>query len=150
MAGTFEDLGHQVFTQIGFLCLHRLNKAARRRDVDPSGTHHAGENMELDYLIPVGHTCLVGEITSRASAGGSEAKYGRFRNSLMSSGVESLPTIDERVRRSALPEEHQRHFRNITDWRAFYILTEQDRFQVTLPTYENVVVLLPIRMATSP
>jgi DGQHR domain-containing protein len=135
-----EDVGQQMFAHMGLTCLHRLNKTARRRDVDPSGTHHAGENLELDYLIPIGATCLVGEITARASAGGPKAKYGRFREQF--DVVRRGMTEDYRRTCTALgvPEEHHRHFRNITEWRAFYILTDQNRFEVTLPAYPNVVV----------
>jgi len=56
----------------------------------------------------------------------------------MSSGVECCRLSNERYG-VGVPEEHQRPFSHITDWRAFYILTDKTAFS-DLPTYENVVV----------
>jgi len=49
MAGTLK-IWTQVFTQIGFpRCI--ADQSGTQGDVDPSGTHPAGENMELVTLF---------------------------------------------------------------------------------------------------
>lgn len=135
-----EDYGQTIFSRMGLRCFHRLNKSAKRSEVDPSGTHHRGENLEIDYLMPIGNVCFVGEITSRASKDAAEAKYGRFRSQfdIVSKGM----TTDYRKACKAIgiPETDNRLFRNIKECRAFFIVPEHDRFSLDLKECPNVNV----------
>jgi DGQHR domain-containing protein len=134
-----EDVGHLLFGRMGLTCIHRLSQSAKRVDIDPSGTHHKGENLEIDYLIPIGHVCLVGEITSRSSTHAAD-KYERFRQQFGVIRAGMTNDYQRTCRALGIPPEQHRLFRNITHFGAFYILTEVDRFGITLQPYDDIAV----------
>ncbi len=130
-----EDDGQRIFQQIGVACVHRLNQTPLQK-LDPSGPHSVDEHLEFDYLIPVDNVCLFGEITARTRASDIISKYGRFRTqfSLMMS-VELKAEVWSLL---GVPEERLREFRDVTELKAFFIVTRLEHFDVNLPNAPKV------------
>lgn len=57
-----EEYASHMLSELGLTVL-RANKEVRLRELDPDGRHTEGSKFELDYLIPYGSSCLVGEIS---------------------------------------------------------------------------------------
>lgn len=69
-----ERLGMQVFETMGLNCFDP--KQVQLKELD--GNRSSNENFELDYVIPQGEFCLIGEITSRKDKSDIEGKYKKF------------------------------------------------------------------------
>ena len=76
-----ERVGHQIFVNMGLSCIYPLNQV-RILDIDPEGPHGADDHLEVDYLIPYGEYCLIGEITGRSDDRRVRRKYRQFRTHL--------------------------------------------------------------------
>lgn len=130
-----QDFGQTVFSQMGLSCLHNLNDV-QIQQLDAEAGYSKGEHLELDYLIPMGRTCLVGEITGRRDEGHARKKYQKFRNSYRI--VSRLRLTDEVWLQLGVPKERLRDFRDVEDFRGFFIATKLERFDVDLVEVENI------------
>lgn len=127
-----EELGKTVFTKIGLNCFNPLNHV-QLTEVDPTGPYSAGEHFEFDYLIPVpvAQTCLVGEITGLKNPSDIERKYKRFKRNF---SILLKQNPDARIwRLLGIPEESLRGFAEVRAFKAFFITTKLQRYDVDLP-----------------
>jgi DGQHR domain-containing protein len=124
-----EDFGQQVFTRMGLESVSRLNQV-RLIEMHPDGPYTEDEHIEFDYLISYGNTCLIGEITGRSTPRDIERKYSQFRRHY---GIVTGLTFDECMwRLLGVPDERLCAFREITEFRGFFIATRVQRFDVDL------------------
>jgi|WetSurMetagenome_2_1015567.scaffolds.fasta_scaffold64568_2 DGQHR domain-containing protein len=66
--------GQKLFDDMGLICIEP-NRQVRLQELEPKVPHHPGEHLELDYLIPYGDYCLIGEITGGIRRGDVESHY---------------------------------------------------------------------------
>lgn len=130
-----EIFGRDVFARMGLLCVGQLNQACLR-DIDPSGPYSNRDNLEIDYLIPCGEICLIGEITGRGNPGEVRSKYSRFRRHY--NVIRGRQPDDQLWRLLGVPDQYLRDFRRITRSKCFFITTRLERFDVDLEQVENV------------
>ncbi len=130
-----EDLGREVFTRMGLLCINPRTQAPLA-DLDPAGSYSPNENLELDYLIPYENTCLVGEITARGNSDKVKGKYARFRGQF---NMVNRLSLNERLWSIlGVPTEQLRAFRQVTQIKGFFISTRLQRFDVNLSSVGRV------------
>jgi hypothetical protein len=79
-----DNLEHAGLTLLNegfaFGAIRPEKETVRLIDLDPEGPHGPGDSLELDYLLPLGRVCLVGEITARTRTQDLDEKYRRFRD----------------------------------------------------------------------
>lgn len=126
-----EKEGKEVFTKFGFTCVANLANA-QLNDIDPTGLHASGEHLELDYLIPQGKVCLVGEITGR-TANHAKNKYSTFRRHFALL-VNALDRASDASRRENLwrslgvaHSETLRLFRDVEQIKGFFIMNRVEK-----------------------
>ena len=132
-----ENHGKAVFQKMGLKCVQG-QKQTRLQELSPRGNFGSGEHLEIDYLIPYGRTCLIGEITSRHSTSDIRDKYGRFRLQLeLLSNLELTDRIWSLlgVTTNDLPD-----FRDVTEIKGFIVLTGVQKFDISLEHVDNVAV----------
>jgi len=132
-----EDHGSHVFSKMGLTCVDNLNHV-RLVDLDPDGTHSASEHLELDYLIPEGKTCLVGEITARSSASSVRSKHKTFRNHLKI--LQNLNLDDSTWKILGVPPDMVSKFSNVENIQGLFITTRLERYDVNISDVPNVIV----------
>lgn len=69
-----ERFASFVFSRMGLACRIGLPQI-RCLDINSNVPLRPEEHMEFDFLIPIGDTCLVGEITSRSNGNNLRKKY---------------------------------------------------------------------------
>jgi len=131
-----EEYGKEVFERMQLTCVYPLSNV-RLMDLDPSGPYTPGEHLELDYLIPVGESCLMGEITSRTPSRNLERKYQKFRRVFdllsrlqITEGLWKLLGVSD--------PSQQREFRQVRSIRGFFIVTDLTRFDLNLDRVHNI------------
>src|SRR5207253_2879632 len=96
----------------------------------PAGPYSSGEHFEFDYLIPVhiAKTCLVGEISGLKNPSDVERKYKRFKRNY---SILAKQDPDVRIwRLLGIPEESLRTFAEVRDFKAFFVTTKLQRYDV--------------------
>ena len=132
-----QDFGQQVFTTMGLDSIGSLNQV-RLVGIAPSGPYTRDEHIEFDYLIPYENICLVGEITARQNPDSVRNKYRRFRQHY--DILRQLAGRDEGFwRKLGVPTENLSGFRQINDFRGFFITTRLQRFDVELSPAPAIV-----------
>jgi hypothetical protein len=139
-----EEEGRLVITGLGLKCLAG-RRQARFVDLDPTGTYSASDHIEIDYLIPNGSYCAVGEITSRANTSGAESKHRRFiRGFNTLEGIAArLPTYtvaqrEQFWRELGVPATDLIHFRRVRALRGAFICTELEKYDVRFDDVDRV------------
>jgi len=131
-----QDFGEEVFTRMGLVCVSQLNQA-RLIEIDPSGSYSENEHLELDYLIPVEDTCLIGEITGCKNSSDIKRKYDLFRRHY---NIITGRGLDERaLRLLGVPDNRLVNFRDITKVKGFFIATRVEKYDVDLSKVQNIV-----------
>jgi DGQHR domain-containing protein len=136
LTGTnLENFGNEVFNRIGLRCINRLSQV-RLLDLDHRGSYGGDEHLELDYLIPYDRVCLIGEITGRSNASNVRQKYSNF---IKHYNLVTRQPIDNRLwELLGVPEEQIRYFRNIREFRGFFITNFFQHFDIELSTVNNI------------
>lgn len=124
-----EDYGHQVFARMQIPCFHKLNQT-RLQDMAPSGPYTPDEHLELDYLIPQGEVCLIGEITARSGPSEVKDKYARFRKHY--NIVDNLTLGEDIWRLLGVPDDALNKFRRVSQLRGFFLSTKLQEFDLNL------------------
>lgn len=133
-----EQLGKAVFEKIGLTCIYPLEHV-RLIDLDPGGQHSLYEHLEFDFLIPLGTTCLIGEITSRSQPRALRRKYRKFRDHYRFL-VRLKP--DEAIwEQLGVQSNELRSFRDVETYRGFFITTQLEEFDVNLSATTEIVRL---------
>jgi DGQHR domain-containing protein len=99
------------------------------RSLDPEGGHGRDDHFEFDYLIACGTLCLVGEITSR-NANHVAAKFTRFRRHL--NILSHIDHSDDAWQSLGVPRARLRDFREVSEFRGFFIATSVEEFDKRL------------------
>jgi DGQHR domain-containing protein len=139
-----EEEGKRLFKSIHLNCIGDLPQVPLSR-IDPTGTYAKGEHLQIDYLLPVGDTCLVGEITSR-NVSGISAKYAKFREDIRLldhalSTAKSRRTRTDLWRNLGVSGSDLVSLRDVAKIMGFMLLTEVERFEVDLPPVDAVSIL---------
>ncbi len=130
-----QDFAQAIFAEMGFICVHNLSHVALQ-SLDEGGSYSKGENLEVDFLIPWGRTCLVGEITGRSNERDVRNKYQKFRQSHQI--ISRLNVADNTWRLLGIPETHLRAFRDVSEFKGMFIATKLERFDVDLSAVQNI------------
>jgi len=135
-----QDKGKTIFLNMGLKCCTNLNQT-RLLNIDPNGSYSSNEHLEIDYLIPYGSYCLVGEITSRTTKRDVERKYQKYRDhfNFLTRNIST-----DLWRLLGAPPSMERDFRNINELRGFFISTSLQRFDVNLSEVTNIVRLFKV------
>lgn len=139
-----EHEGQQVFTQMNLVCAHQLADVQLRL-LDPVGPWTSDESLEFDYLIPVGHVALVGEITDRSRSDKLSDKYTRFRRHFRWL-TEQQPN-DALWRLLGVKDTMLGDFANVTSFLGFVIAARLQDFDAIGTSLEHPVSQAPIFFA---
>ena len=139
LSGTeLESFGAVILSNMDLKCLSKFPQV-RIRTIDPNGSHSRSAHLEIDYLIPAGNTCLIGEITSRRNVTSIQRKYTKFKNNidLMS---RLLPNPNPELwRHLDLVGDDLRAFREVEHVRGFLgLFPNQEYFDVQLEMPQNL------------
>lgn len=139
-----EQAGQDVLHGLG-LDSFGGRRQVRFRDLDPSGTYPQHDHIEIDYLVPNGNYCAVGEITSRVSASNMESKYRAFIRTfhILETIAARLPefTVAERNNfwtQLGVPPENTHSFRQVRSLRGFVVCTSLERYDVKFDEADRV------------
>lgn len=121
---------------MGLICIHELNQTPLTQ-LDPRGTHSQGEHLEFDYLIPVANTCLIGEITARSNPDNVEKKYRKFRR--VYDLITKLQPGERLWTHLGVPSSALANFRDVSNFRGFFIATELQKYDLELSAALNVI-----------
>ena len=132
-----ERHGKEVFTRMGLTCVYPLNQV-RLRDLSPEGPYSSEEHLEFDYIIPYQNVCLIGEITGRSSLSSIRRKYRSFKRWY---DIVSHKTINEDLLTVlGVSTDKIRPFRDVSEFRGFFITTCFQRFDVSLQDVSGVAL----------
>lgn len=132
-----ENHGKAVLEKMGLNCFIG-RKQTRLQELSPRGNFGPGEHLELDYLIPYGRTCLIGEITSRKISSSIRDKYNKFR--LQLELLANLELTDRIWSLLGIQPIDLPLFRDVTDIKGFIVLTGVQKFDINLEHVDNVAV----------
>lgn len=124
-----EAVVRQTFAQLGLDATRPTGQVALRT-LDPAGAHSVGDHLELDFLVPVGSICIIGEVTDRGGTRDLEKKYSTFRRQF---GIVNRLALNDAfwlalgVKRNAL-----RPFRAVRELRAMFIASHVESFDVKI------------------
>jgi len=140
-----EQVGQALLQGLGFTCVSEL-RHVRLIDLDSGGPHGADDHIELDYLIPYGNTCILGEITSRHGSKSLSRKYDRFCHHVDIISRAFGRKRSDRSRRAffqqlGVPDDTLRRFRGVSEFRGFFLTTEQDRSGINFDARSAVPIL---------
>ncbi|MGD1712221.1 DGQHR domain-containing protein [Dapis sp. BLCC M172] len=130
-----EKIGADIFRAIGLDCFDGLGQVLLK---NITSGYPENENLEFDYMIPEDKVCLIGEITSRTDTGKINTKYKKFINQI--NIIKKLEFSDDIWQKLGIKQESIRKFRNIQSIKGFFITTTKERFELTLPKVEDIVV----------
>jgi hypothetical protein len=133
-----ENVAQKKLTSLGLTCIHGLRQA-RLQELDPSGPHAPGDHLELDFLVPHGNICVVGEVDGRGTPDSVRDKFDRFRRHFAL--LKRLQFGERFWREIGVPRRSLRVFRNVDDLRAIYIAARVQRFDVSLPQETGILTL---------
>ncbi len=130
-----EKIGADIFQAIGLDCFYDLGQVLLKTIT--SG-YPENEHLEFDYMIPEDKVCLIGEITSRTDTGKINTKYKKFITQI--NIIKKLEFSDNIWQNLGIKQESIRKFRKIQSIKGFFITTTKERFDLTLPKVEDIVV----------
>jgi len=131
-----QNLGKEKFSNLELFCLTDLPQI-QLKILDEKGSYATGENLEFDYLIPIGDYCLIGEISSRSDPKEEKKKYLRYLNHF---NMVSRLKIDEGFWiKMGVNSSDLKRFRSVKELRGFTISTHLQKFDVDLPSVPNVI-----------
>lgn len=130
-----EIQGQETLQRLGVRCI-RPKKQVPLIKLDPAGPYGKDEHLELDYLVPFGGTCLIGEITARSNPKNLKDKDQRFRKQF--DILRTLKLTDQVWQVLGVPDDELRHFRNIVELRGFSVATDLELFDVGLPIVPGI------------
>jgi DGQHR domain-containing protein len=130
-----QEQGADTFTKMGLTCIQPLTQVSLR-DLSPSGSFSAGEHLEIDYLMPSGRTCLVGEITGRSDVSNVKDKYTTFRRNFEL--LKGLPCNKDMWLALGVPSRNLRDFRDVRDLKGIFIAAALQSFDVDLPSVPSI------------
>jgi DGQHR domain-containing protein len=132
-----EEHGLRVFRKMGLNCYGNLNHV-QLRDIDPSEDYSPNRHLEVDYLIPEGETCIIGEITSRSNPRSVRSKHRTFRDH-----INILKGIDKDAstwKELGVPEDKISKFVGISELKGIFLTTQLERYDVDLTEVEHVAI----------
>lgn len=132
-----ELQGNDVFNTMDIICVGNEKKQVKLRDLDPSGPHGENDHCEFDYFLVNDKCCLIGEITGRTVSKNIKEKYRSFRRAYET--VTKLKLSEEQWRILGIPEDYLRNFRDVTEFRGFFIVACVEQFDVKLDDVPKVV-----------
>jgi DGQHR domain-containing protein len=132
-----EDLGREVLGRLGLRCYYDLNDTPLL-ELDPDGAYSSDDHLEVDYLIPVGDTCLVGEITGRADPSDVRHKHSNFKKHFNT--LRSLDIDEEEWKSLGIPESDIGIFLKTKELKGFFITNRLQRFDVGFTETEPISV----------
>jgi DGQHR domain-containing protein len=133
-----EDEGRDLFCSLDFNCFGRLNHV-RLLDIDPEGLHSPNDHLEIDYIIPVGNFCILGEITARSGERAVSRKYSRFRRQY--DLLTRLDWNDNLLTTIGIPQDQHWKFSDIQGFRGVYISTQFEKIDLELAEVGGMVCL---------
>lgn len=132
-----ELQGKRVFDVMEIICVGNEKKQIRLKELDPNGPHGEDDHCEFDYFLVHDNCCLIGEITGRTIPKKIKEKYTSFRESYET--VTKLTLTEEHWRMLGIPEKQLRYFRDVSEFRGFFIVGCLDQFDVRLDDVPNIV-----------
>lgn len=132
-----EKHGLHVFRKMGLDCLGDLNHI-QLQDLDPSGNYSPNRHLELDYLIPEGETCIVGEITSRSNESSVRSKHRKFRDHL--NFLKNIELSNDIWESLGVPEGKISKFTDVSNLRGLFVVTQLEKYDVELTDVEHVAI----------
>lgn len=136
-----EEHGLRVFRKMGLNCYGNLNHV-QLRDIDPSEDYSPNRHLEVDYLIPEGETCIIGEITSRSNPRSVRSKHRTFRDH-----INILKGIDKDAstwKELGVPEDKISKFVGISELKGIFLTTQLERYDVDLTEVEHVAIFFGV------
>lgn len=132
-----EEYGKNTFINMGFLCVNPLNQV-QLNVIKPSAPFHNGEHFEFDYLIPIGDTCIIGEITSRSIPQELKDKYSKYRRNF--DFLSSLNLCDPNIwKLIGVDDRDIGNFLGMTHIKGLFISTELLFFDAPLQKVPEIV-----------
>lgn len=131
-----EEYGAKIFQNIGLTCCYGLGQV---KLTDIVTGYQDNEHLEFDYIIPYDDVCLIGEITAREGKKDIKKKYDKFIKQI--NIIKSLNYSTDLWLKLGIKQEHIKLFREIEEIKAFFITTKQEKYDLTLSSVLNVVVL---------
>ena len=131
-----EEYGAKIFQNIGLTCCHGLGQV-RLNDIVTG--YQDNEHLEFDYIIPYDNVCLIGEITARENKKDIKKKYDKFIKQI--DLIKNLNFSQDLWSKLGIKQEHIKLFREIEEIKAFCITTKQEKYNLTLNSVSDVVIL---------
>lgn len=131
-----EEYGAKIFQNIGLTCCHDLGQV-RLSDIVTG--YQDNEHLEFDYIIPYNNVCLIGEITAREDKKDIKKKYEKFIKQI--NIIKNLNFSADLWSKLGIKLEHIKLFREVEEIKAFCITTKQEKYNLTLNSVSDVVVL---------
>jgi DGQHR domain-containing protein len=130
-----ERKGKEIFESLGFDCFVG-RRQTRLAELFPGGAFAHGEHLELDFLIPCGDVCLIGEITSRRDSSDIRRKYGKFKNQItLLSQIALNPHVWELL---GIPEDMTYLFSDVVNIKSFFVVSNFKKFDVDWELSDNI------------
>jgi DGQHR domain-containing protein len=119
--------------------VHAANKQVLLRELEPRGPHGAHDHFEIDFVAVHGATCVIGEVTARKDKREVERKYAKFRHQF--DVIRRVPPTDETWQMLGVSRREARaEFTDVTEFRAMFIATNVEPFDVDLAAVPNVAL----------
>lgn len=129
-----EEYGHKIFEKIGLRCFSKLGQIKLS---DIADGYAQNEHIEFDYFIPENKVLLIGEITARNETKISN-KYKKFKNNI--NFIRNLDFSTTLWQKLGIKEDECRHFKEIELIKGFFIIPQQEKWDVNLADIEDIAI----------
>ncbi len=136
-----ETIGSDIFKKIGLKCITIIDKHKRQipiKQIKPDYTGTSDDNIEIDYFIPEGKVCLIGEITGRNDESNIRKKYQKFLNAI--NIIKSIKWSDELCKQIGITQADARNFRDIETMKGFFITTTKEKSNINLSIVDDIAI----------
>lgn len=122
-------------------CVHNLGQV-KLSDIDPSGPYTSGEHLELDYLIPVRRTCIVGEIKGGRSSSSIKRDYQNFKDRFqLLRKIGAQNRFDKDFWKSlGVPESQLYLFNQVQELKGLFIIRALNEVEIELADVRDIAL----------
>ncbi len=136
-----EILGLQTLQLTGLTVTGDLGHR-RVKSVFPDLPVPSGDNIEFDYFVPCGTTCLIGEISGNAGTSNTKEAKNKFRKFCRHLELmRRSPDYFSSFMKFNIPDSVQHLFRGIKEIKGFFIAAEYEVYDVEFDKVSEVSVL---------